>query len=606
MFSDAHRAKVTDALVSGELARTASRLFRECDGNQSGALELSFGEIRIFIVEVFSLLDLERPIEALIYDVYKRFDTGTKGSLNFEESLQLVVFLCNVVLGIQTPPTGMTVASNKENVSEPPSSDYMAATASYERIVRGHREKTHALRALETTLREDPEDGWVDESIEESCTWEGEQPQSFASSAPAPAGYRAEPTVDLRAQLAPSPESARHVPSPEPLILRPMSLAQKIFREEPVANGSLPRDDFMSPVSAASPPAPSNFAPATPSNYASHRAPASLALKQTDGSLRSALASSLDSSLRPVAATGFAFTPLASARPLVAAPSGLAGSFRACSSDRVQRNPVAQVLNPPTRSTSNTFPFMQRIQHSGSDRSDRSPSLVRRSDSRDIVRGRNSGSLLAPQMAGRTPSATCASGALTPRSLQLPMPVCAAPLGASPPRARPGSCTTPLMMEAVVPLAVARQPTPMRSPIINARPLPSTAVFGSMSPELGRRAVSPVPSAAYAAVPVRQTSVTAHPSVPSRAAAPNTARSWAVEFTLPLDTYPRGPFAGKVKILPRRTATDIHIAADMLNSGAIDCLEDFAVVFSASSRSHVLMYRAGKELEARTGLAMSR
>lgn len=83
-------------------------------------------------------------------------------------------------------------------------------------------------------------------------------------------------------------------------------------------------------------------------------------------------------------------------------------------------------------------------------------------------------------------------------------------------------------------------------------------------------------------------------------------RPWSVEHCLPLDTYPRGPFAGKVKILPRKAAPDIHIAADMLNSGAIECLEDFAVVFSESTRSHVLMYKIGREQDAMEGLAMSR
>lgn len=71
-----------------------------------------------------------------------------------------------------------------------------------------------------------------------------------------------------------------------------------------------------------------------------------------------------------------------------------------------------------------------------------------------------------------------------------------------------------------------------------------------------------------------------------------------------MDTYPRGPFAGKVKILPRRAAPDVHIAADLLNSGTIECFEDFAVVFSESIRRHVLMYRRGKEQEALQGLAL--
>lgn len=72
-----------------------------------------------------------------------------------------------------------------------------------------------------------------------------------------------------------------------------------------------------------------------------------------------------------------------------------------------------------------------------------------------------------------------------------------------------------------------------------------------------------------------------------------------------MDTYPRGPFAGRVKILPRRAAPDVRIAADMLNSGAIECLEDFAVVYSEARRSHVLMYKAGKEREALEGLTFS-
>jgi len=70
-----------------------------------------------------------------------------------------------------------------------------------------------------------------------------------------------------------------------------------------------------------------------------------------------------------------------------------------------------------------------------------------------------------------------------------------------------------------------------------------------------------------------------------------------------METYPRGAFAGKVKILPRRPASDVYIAAEMLNSGAIECLEDFAAVFSEATRSHVLMYKVGKENEALAGLS---
>jgi hypothetical protein len=72
-----------------------------------------------------------------------------------------------------------------------------------------------------------------------------------------------------------------------------------------------------------------------------------------------------------------------------------------------------------------------------------------------------------------------------------------------------------------------------------------------------------------------------------------------------LDSYPRGPFAGKVKILPRRAAADANLAVELLNSGAIECREDFAVVFSEPMNSHVLLYKAGKELEALAGLEMT-
>jgi hypothetical protein len=77
-----------------------------------------------------------------------------------------------------------------------------------------------------------------------------------------------------------------------------------------------------------------------------------------------------------------------------------------------------------------------------------------------------------------------------------------------------------------------------------------------------------------------------------------------VERYIALDNYPRGPFAGKVKILPRKSAADIVRAVDLLNSGAIECREDFAVVYSETHDSHVLLYKAGKEYEARAGLDM--
>jgi hypothetical protein len=82
------------------------------------------------------------------------------------------------------------------------------------------------------------------------------------------------------------------------------------------------------------------------------------------------------------------------------------------------------------------------------------------------------------------------------------------------------------------------------------------------------------------------------------------SRFWAPDRSIALDTYPRGPFAGKVKILPRRAAADANVAVELLNSGTIECREDFAVVFSESLNCHVLLYKAGKEQEALAGLEM--
>lgn len=72
-----------------------------------------------------------------------------------------------------------------------------------------------------------------------------------------------------------------------------------------------------------------------------------------------------------------------------------------------------------------------------------------------------------------------------------------------------------------------------------------------------------------------------------------------------MDAYPRGTFAGKVKMLPRRPASDVKDAVEMLNSGAVECREDFAVFFSEPARSYMLMYKVGKYQEALGGLAMS-
>lgn len=361
LFSDEHRAKVTNALVSGDLARTTAKIFHECDANKTTFLELSHGEIRLFVVEVFAILGLDSPTEALIYDVYKRFDVSNRGSLDFEECLQLVVLLSNVVLGIQKPLKGMVQADPSGRGSFPP-----------RRSSGNYPPSRSGRRSLSPT----------------GSTYRTASPRTLGNPTGAPL------------------EDRRHM-------------------------GSY--------VRTASP--------------------------RTLGN------------------------PTGAPPPRAASPPG---SLRMASPGRVMQSG----FQPPSSRES-----LRRANKPSS-----SVSSV----------GGDSYSLDVPPL---TPASTSSVKASASTS--------SVPTAGSTPRGTPGSSLT------------------------------------------GRV---------------------------------NSVGEWAVDNIIQLENYPRGPFACKVKILPRRLANSIPAAVDALNSGNIECTEDFCVAFSEVVNSHFLLYKRGKEAEAWDGL----
>jgi len=156
---------------------------------------------------------------------------------------------------------------------------------------------------------------------------------------------------------------------------------------------------------------------------------------------------------------------------------------------------------------------------------------------------------------------------------------------------RQTSCEAVSVATARAPLV--RQVSPVRL-VSSGRQVSPTSVRRLVSS--GRQPSSPSRLA-------RQASPTRLTSSPGRLL--SASRLWAADRSIALDSYPRGPFAGKVKILPRRAAADANLAVELLNTGAIECREDFAVVYSERMNSHVLLYKIGKEQEALMGLDMS-
>lgn len=569
-FSETHRKKVADVLVSGELARTVASLFHECDANESGELELALGEVCLFIVEVFEQLELARPAENLIYDVYRRFDTGHKGSLNFEESLQLVVYLCNAVLGTQTPPSGMHPAEQ-----EPPkvllgslgNAHHEADTK--EAFVIDSSMKS-SVTALTETLELDATLNVADVASEVEAFRE---PLSTSLSSTLPTV----PAPPLTA-TPPSTCSREENHSPEPRAFLQASLAQQMFREDvpqvvhsgthtPVAaNGIRGREAL--PALA---PAKTIFSAAkTQAREIASKPVYSTRITACEGSLQVPNPKSLDDSMRSTVST---------ASPLFAAASSSAvarASSRAPSRERC--GPIIS-----------GYPVVHQslMRDSSVEQCRRSPSL----DTHRYVASGTTTPRLAPHPASS--SASCAVVApltVTPSVREItPSPF----LGHVPatrrsvsrdPAQRKASCETITLATSRTPVVRHKSPVKLVSSVRQVSPIRLVSSSRQMSP----------------ARFVRQTS-----RPPSPARAPSLSRCWATERSIPLDSYPRGPFAGKVKILPRRAAADANLAVELLNSGSIECREDFAVVFSEVLNSHVLLYKVGKEQEALAGLEMS-
>lgn len=402
LFSDEQKARVTHMMVSGDLARTAAKIFHECDANKTTFLELSHGEIRVFVVQVFAILGLDPPHEALIYDIYKRFDTTDRGALDFEECLQLVVLLSNVILGIQKPLKGMVQA------------DVLSRTStSSSRWSSGHYPPSRGTgRSLSPR----------------SSAYRTASPRTLGNPTGAPMG------------------SMMRAPSPRTLGNRT----------------GLPRT-------------------ASPS--------------------RSGLLSSTEINSR-----------LSTKPPLIdrlSSSTGLPIQMTPSSASIDPRTPVDGLLRQLTTSIG---PPPQTAQHYPS----RPPSV-------------NADTILSETPPGSL-SSTLASS--------------------------PGSSLT----------ASIRRVDHLSSSL--------TGLPGK-----------------YAA----------RPSI-----LPDGQAEWTADNVIKLATYPRGPFACKVKILPRRVAYDVPTTVDSLNNGSIECAEDFCVAYFEAANSHFLLYKRGKEAEAWEGLDMPR
>jgi len=401
-FSDEHKARVTDALVSGDLARTTAKIFHECDANKTTYLELSHGEVRVFVVQVFAILGLDPPNEALIYDIYKRFDVKDRGALDFEECLQLVVLLSNVVLGIQKPLRGMVQA------------DVLSRSNTSSRWSSGHYP---ASRGPGRSL--------------------SPRSSAYRTSSPRTLGNPTGAPLDDRHTRAHQMGSFMRTPSPRTL-------------------GN-----------------PSGFPrPASPS--------------------RSGLLLSNGSNSRisnPPSARG-------EGQSLEVTP--------ACASSRPQLGPARQSSRPSSAN----------------------------------------GEVISLETTPATPASLSS----------LPT------IGST-----PGSSLT--------------------GPIRRADP--GVSLSGLSGPHVSLSGLS-APQAARPPL------------------LPGGHGEWAVENVIKLATYPRGPFACKVKILPRRVANTVPAAVDALNNGSIECAEDFCVAYSEAVNSHFLLYKRGKELEAWDGLDMPR